>query len=454
MDLMETELVHQNEGATQPLRISMYVTCNTPDEKILENIQINSKGRKGWQKIEAAHDRIAFICGSGPSLKDTLPEIRDAYDFNDKVDIFGLNGAAKFLGENCVTPEYQVILDARPKNVDLIAHANNYLFASQVDPTLFQIVPDAKLWHSTHGDIAPEFPDYDDDYCFVGGSISVGNAAMVLAYVMGYRTMHLYGYDSSHRGDAGHAFRQSMNDGDPCTIIDFRNKEYLCSLTMRLQAQYFPAKAKALELNGCNIIVHGDGLLPDMWNAPPLPEQEKYEEVWKNKKYGFVSPGERQVNNFLEIVKPKPLSRIADFGCGCGRGGLGIYKKTKLHTTLIDFVENSRDEEAKQLEFIKANLSGDHLPLYVTHGFCCDVMEHIPTDLVGKTITNIMGACVDCYFNISTVDDFVFGSLIGETLHLTVRPAEWWIEEFQKLGYIVKWSKTWDVAVSLYVVKS
>jgi hypothetical protein len=58
-----------------------------------------------------------------------------------------------------------------------------------------------------------------------------------------------------------------------------------------------------------------------------------------------------------------------------------------------------------------------------------------------KVLRNILASAEHVFFNISTVDD-VMGATIGETLHLTVKPIEWWVEQFKEVGAVVHWSRT------------
>jgi len=148
---------------------------------------------------------------SGPSLADTLDDIRLLVKKGGKV--FAMNGAAKFLSEKGIMPDYQVIIDAREETAQLIGPAKEHLFGSQVHPECFKRVPDAKLWHLQVENIDDYLPEYEQSYCLIGGAASVGNTATCLAYAMGYRDLQIFGYDSSHREGKGHAFYQKMNDG-------------------------------------------------------------------------------------------------------------------------------------------------------------------------------------------------------------------------------------------------
>lgn len=443
---MYSELVVHNDGAAGALRVPLTVECNTPDEKVLENVLANSRKvpQDRWIRLEPAHDRVAIICGGGPSLANTLDEIRGI-----EGDVFALNGAASFLFGKGILPAFQIIMDAQPQTASLIGPAKQHLFASQVDPACFDRVPNASLWHTTYGELRVDeqdgFPAQERDYCMVGASISVGNTALVLLYIMGYRTIHVFGMDSSHKDGKAHAYRQPMNDGDPCTVVNFMGKEYVASVSMELQARHFRTRAEQLKAAGCEIIVHGDGLLPAIANAV-IDEAEKYQEMWSHPEYRDVSPGEECADKFLALIQRG--SSVIDFGCGTGRGALKI-DAAGHPVTMVDFADNCLDGAAKELTFVKADLCK---PLYLSaqYGFCADVMEHIPTDHVETVIRNIMD-CVDAaFFQISTIPDSM-GALIGQRLHLTVKSHSWWRETFERLGYAVTWDEEQKICSSFMV---
>lgn len=443
------QISHWNPNATKPLILPVHLICNTPDEEIYGNIRKNSSLQKQWLKVEPEHKGIAILCGSGPSLGDYLDEIREKQKLGGKV--FSMNGSSKFLYDNDIYPDYQVIIDAREQTADLIGPAREHLFASQVHPKCFYQVPDAVLWHLQVGNIENEFPEYEDEYCLIGGAASVGNTVTCLAYAMGYRNLQIYGYDSSHRNGNGHAFHQKMNDGDPCCSVTFNDKEFICSLTMKLQAEKFQDTSEALKTSGCHIEVHGDGLLPEMFRHPKLviSEYEKYKKLWETDVYREVSPGELCAEKFVAVVQPIGGYRIVDYGCGTGRGSLKLRELTECEIVQVDFTKNCRDENARDFIFITADLT-EKIPVLGDYGFCTDVMEHIPPEKVDAVILNIMESSPEVFFQISTVPD-IMGSIIGQTLHLTVRPHEWWRKKFEDLGFSVKWEEKTDIASLFFI---
>lgn len=437
---------HYNEGATMPLVLPVAVICNTTDEQLLGNIKANSPGRT-WLKLEEAHDRVAVLCGSGPSLADTLPEIRGHAARGDV--IFGLNAAAGFLFENGILASYQAIADARAATADLIGPAKEHLFASQVSPKCFERMPSAHLWHMINDDIDEVLPEYDDDYCLVGGGTSIGCTALFLAYAMGYRKFVLYGYDTSYRGDNHHVVDQALNDEEAVVTIPFMGRDYTVSLTMRGQCRAFFAVAHVMQKTmGCTIEVHGDGILPDMWRAGPdaLSEHQKYETMWSLPEYRQWSPGEDLVDKFFDIVKPMGL--VIDFGCGTGRASLKIEERG-CEVIAIDFASNCLDHTSRGLRFFTMDLSKP-MPFSAPYGFCTDVLEHIPTAQIGDVISNIMACAKTVFFQVSTVND-IFGQTIGTPLHLTVQQHGWWIDLFETMGYTVTYDMDRGNA-SLFVV--
>ena len=436
-----------------PMTYGLDVVCNTSDEEILHNVLVNAKRTKNWAKSLPAHDRTLVICGSGPSFMDELPRFRELYEAG--ADVWALNNCVKFLKMQGIMPDCQVIMDAREATADMIGPAREHLFASQCHPSCFDVVPNATLWHATLGntmvDQQPGFPAHDDEYCLIGSAVTVGNTALVLAFALGYRTIHLFGYDSSHREAKGHLIHQSLNDDDPLTLTRFRDKEYVSSLTMKLQADAFPSRASVLVREGVKLFVHGSGLLPDRWNAT-FSELEKYTEMWNQGDYGDISPGELQVERFLSLVQLPPNSYIIDFGCGSGKAAVKLSKLLACQLTLVDLCDNSRISEAQHFHFLQADLTSSWpLKIGADYGFCCDVMEHLPTDLVDKAIRNIMHSVPVCFFQISLIPDD-FGGAIGRPLHLTVAPVSWWLNTFTSLGYDVTFHEN-DKIAAIFLIQ-
>jgi hypothetical protein len=73
--------------------------------------------------------------------------------------------------------------------------------------------------------------------------------------------------------------------------------------------------------------------------------------------------------------------------------------------------------------------------------FSADVLEHIPTEKVPEVLTRIAERTRrGGFFQISTQPDN-FGRKVGETLHLTVKPPEWWREVIAEYFEVIKTSR-------------
>lgn len=430
----------QNPHATFPLIVPVLVLCNTADEDLNRNIAGNSALPLDWVGFEKEHDGVAVLVGGGPSLADHLWDIRELAASG--AVIFAMNGASSYLRKNGIEVDYQVIADAKPETASLVdPMAKRHLMASQVDETTMAAAQRPVLWHlgiDGMEDLFPQERRRRGGYALVGGGASVGNSALCLTYVMGYRSMHCFGYDSSHRAGSSHAYSQPMNQFIPTVEVDWAGVSYTVSVAMKAQAEKFQITAQALKQKGCFIAVHGDGLLPAMYNTPAadLQERDKYRLMWQFDGYRTYSPGEMIVGKFLSVAQPSGL--IVDYGCGTGRASIAL-KNAGHDVFLVDFADNCRDEEARELPFLEWDLTRP-LPMRSSFGICTDVMEHIPTKDVKTVVANIMEASETVFFQISTVND-AFGDVIGHRLHCTVKPHYWWALIFKGLNLDILWQE-------------
>lgn len=168
-------------------------------------------------------------------------------------------------------------------------------------------------------------------------------------------------------------------------------------------------------------------------------ERAKYKEIWTDvPDYRKYSPGMENVSRFMDIIKPEERSSLLDVGCGTGGAGLE-FARHGLDVRWIDITDAGLDKEVPRDHFIQAALWTDwecDLRCTYDYGFCCDVMEHIPTEYTMLVIDRIISVCDIAWFQIALVPD-QFGAMIGQPLHLTVRPFGWWLERLRIAGKVV-----------------
>lgn len=250
---------------------------NASEVEMLENVRINvARPAKSVEAVEP-HRGHAVLVGGGPSLADTLPEIRRRADGGQT--IFALNGTAKYLIEHGIWPDFGVILDPRVENAGFIDWRVSWLLASQCHPATFDATKGSlrtRMWHFATDGIGAVL---ERDAMLIGGGLTVGLTAMGLVFAMGYRKMHLYGYDSSDREDAAHAYAQDEDRAEQKRVeVWCGPRKFTAGIAMYAQAEAFPRWAATLVDQGALITVHGDGLLPaiarTMQNAATLEEEQ------------------------------------------------------------------------------------------------------------------------------------------------------------------------------------
>ncbi|MGX9443864.1 hypothetical protein ACWX0K_14980 [Nitrobacteraceae bacterium UC4446_H13] len=140
--------------------------------------------------------------------------------------------------------------------------------------------------------------------------------------------------------------------------------------------------------------------------------------MWARPEYSIWSPGADSVAEAVSLFDR--TGSLYDFGSGKGIA-VAKFRDAGFAATGIDHVKLTPDTIRACLWSLPADLS------VVDFGFCADVMEHIPLARVDDVLSGIaQHVSAAAYFRIATVPD-AMGKLIGETLHLTVCPAEWWL---------------------------
>jgi len=168
-------------------------------------------------------------------------------------------------------------------------------------------------------------------------------------------------------------------------------------------------------------------------------EQEKYESIWNIPSYRASSPGYLQTSVFFDFFKDliKPGDSITDFGSGSGFSTLP-FLENNLTVHLIDIASNALDEKITALTTLLpdritfTNSCIWEIGLEVPPSdwiYCVDVLEHLPTEKIDDSLREIAkrtkkGGLLQIF-----LQDEPFGQLIGETLHLSIKPLPWWIEK-------------------------
>ena len=160
-------------------------------------------------------------------------------------------------------------------------------------------------------------------------------------------------------------------------------------------------------------------------------EKAKYDAVWQFHEYQEESPGKRHVDLFWSIAKPKQGASLIDIGAGAGAASR-ILKDRGLSVRAFDLSDVAWTHTDIPLQVGTIWKNPNFTPP-ADYAYCCDVMEHIPTEFTALSVQKILQACGHAFFSISFVPD-VMGALVGEPLHLTVKPFMWWVDLLRECG--------------------
>lgn len=238
--------------------------ANTERERVATNIRTSSALDVPWLDLVPEHDGDAVLVGGGPSLEKGMRELIMRQQAGAKV--FAQNGSFAFLRQYGIEPDAHIIMDARPENQHFITgQAKAYYIASQCAPEVFQraLPAPVTLFHMNTAGVQDSIPANDKPLHLISSGSTVGLAAMAIAYCLGYRKLHLYGYDSSYEDKKQHhAYAQTGNDDDRTITVSAGDRTFRCAPWMAMQAQQFQELSNALAEAGCTITVNGDGLIP------------------------------------------------------------------------------------------------------------------------------------------------------------------------------------------------
>ena len=426
-------------GETSPAFFELPV--NNSRDAIVANIRANLKRGLPGITQQPFVETPLLIVGGGPSVTDYLPILQA---LRAGSHVLAINGAYKFLLERGIEPDHFVLMDSRAENV---CHVNSpckkthHYIAAQAHPDVFDKLKDydVTIFHlATEAGIEATEGETVNYLTAPIGMASVH--AIYLATALGYKNIALFGYDFSHSVEKKYAYPQPLNDKDDVFEIDLNGKRFRTTLSLARTAEQF-VRSVAPVMRACkiNVNLYSEGLLAEMLkNSQLAPTEEsertKYELMWQQPAYRKVSAGMRSVEEAVTSLGIKQGDSITDFGCGMG-WCVKWFIEQGYESTGVDITDVALDAD---VPFVKAALWDlDKLPK-AQYGFSSDVLEHIPPDRVMDTLKAIHDSTSKAvYLNIDTIPD-AFGILIGEKLHLTVRPAKEWEADLRKIWKEVK----------------
>lgn len=264
MKLEDNEFRYKNPNTIADLVIPIKLVPNTTLEKPREHFHTNIANNYQWLDESPVNSGKAIVCGASPSLKKHVEAIREE-QANGAV-IYGCNSAARFLFDNGISIDHQVILDASDLAIyDVLVSAKSHLFASIVNPIIFEMVDSPVLWHPAMQWIF-DYLDLDDrKFTYIGGGITVSNSALCIAYTMGFRDITVYGMDSSYIESQFYANGAKPEEERLFIDLEINGKTFHTTYDMKQQVIVFLQLYQLLKDQGCKVDVFCDGLMAEAW---------------------------------------------------------------------------------------------------------------------------------------------------------------------------------------------
>lgn len=173
-----------------------------PTEKLYQNIL--DSDRHGLLPIDSLlrpsrEEPIALI-GGGPSLPKYYDSMRGAYEYVMLAGSVHDYYVERYSNSHKLQTVYSIICDADPIMCDYLQRKSKYityLVASQCDESMFNLLknmPNKYYWNCMGN--AEQNNIFKEGEKLIIGGCTIGTRAIGMAIAMGFRKIHLYGYDS------------------------------------------------------------------------------------------------------------------------------------------------------------------------------------------------------------------------------------------------------------------
>lgn len=412
-------------------------------EKDVHNAHIAKSVAAGYPPIPVAQadefkkESIAIVC-SGPSLAQSWEQVRMCNH------VLTCSGAHDFMIKRGIIPHFHMETDPRPHKAVFTRHPDNrtmYLIASSCHPDVFANLKghDVRIWHVVPANELHRMPR---GHWMITGGCNVGLRALVMARLMGYRDVHVFGMDCS-AGDADQRFHVNAHPNEPKEksrkIVRVGDRAFYSSgVFIECARQFFK---ETMLLSDVAVTLHGEGLLQALATqkmadpaelerrrqfiekrgpttialALPLTISQDYAAANKalhesNQAYGGY--GDRYAPLIQKLLGKGRYKSVLDYGCG--KGALAAALDFPIWE--YDPCVPGKEAAPRPAEFV----------------VCTDVLEHIEPDLLPATLEDLKRVTLDTGFFAIHTGPATKTLPDGRNAHLIQQNKDWWKAELTK----------------------
>lgn len=389
---------------------------------------------------ETRSDPIAVIC-FGPSLNDTWESIKQ-FKF-----VMSCSGSHKYLVEKGIIPNWHCEVDPRQHKIKLlgedIRQETNFLMASCCHPLVFDHLEmhnaQITLWHTYSGESESKLPEVfpRGDWVVTGGA-NVGLRAMVLARMLGFLDIHIFGMDGSFPENGNKHAADHPNQAKGHILAEFKGRKF-ATTTAFLECARMTFHEIAM-LPDTKFTFYGDGLIQYMAQkkigengdvkrkkkakiaflslqtiSAPYIQQNKILHT-TNPQYGTMAVN--YVKTVLDLFDKTSCRSILDYGCGKGL----LAKNIPFPIWEYDPAIEGKDWPPRPSDLVVA----------------LDVLEHVEPEYLDSTLADIARCTKKVgYFVINTIPS---SKVLpdGRNTHLIQKGRDWWYSKLSKHFVIPK----------------
>jgi len=392
---------------------------------------------------EVRSDPVAVV-GYGPSLKETWEQIKGFKH------VITCSGAHKFLIERGIVPTWHVEVDPRAHKIKLLGDAHKdviYLPSSTSHPDyldhLLKSGATVNLWHVfTQDDGMRVIPP--KEWAVTGGA-DAGLRAMVMARLLGFVDIHVFGIDGCG-GESSHADKHPNSPGKmfDCEFPEGSGKFWKTTPALLSCAKSVPHEVD--QIKDAKFTFYGDGLIQEMMkhHTPKKPKEgvlalmraevisDSYKELnaklhRDNPMYGVS--GAKYVDTVLKLAQSLKTQSVLDYGCGKGLLARGLPFPIWEYDPAIE----GKDELPRAAELV----------------VCTDVLEHIEPEMLRSVLLDLVRVTRKVGYFVVHTGPAAKTLADGRNAHLIQKSADWWIA---KLGAYFSIGKAFKAGDTVHFV--